>query len=337
MSAADAIDDRIIRSAVFALLAVLAESYGEVLPWSVLKQGVSVGNRVVQIIGPQGIFTPAGLDTPISISTAPEKPGHERPYDDEVGDDGMLRYRYRGTDPNHRDNAGLRRAFREATPLVYFHGLAKGLYLAFWPVFIHADDPASLTFTVAFEDPQVLRSDLSPMVVDEARRSYTSRLARMRLHQAEFRHRVITAYATTCAVCRLRHWELLDAAHILPDVHPLWAPIVPNGIALCKIHHAAFDSNILGIRPDHVVEIRADILLEIEPVLMQRDLPPQVSSMRVGLRVASRTSCIASPRRMAVWSTSWGLMAFAPGRSLSLRRRRCSRPEELNSCVVPPR
>jgi len=37
---------------------------------------------------------------------------------------------------------------------------------------------------------------------------------------------------------------------------------VPNGLALCKIHHAAFDMNILGIRPDHVVEIRTDVLEE---------------------------------------------------------------------------
>ena len=61
-------------------------------------------------------------------------------------------------------------------------------------------------------------------------------------------------------MCRLRHEELLDAAHILPDMHPLGQPIVPNWLALRKLHHAAFDVNIVGARPDLVIEIRQDVL-----------------------------------------------------------------------------
>ena len=37
------------------------------------------------------------------------------------------------------------------------------------------------------------------------------------------------------------------------------APVVPNGLSLCKIHHAAYDENFLGVRPDLVVEVRADV------------------------------------------------------------------------------
>ncbi len=37
------------------------------------------------------------------------------------------------------------------------------------------------------------------------------------MHQQEFRQRVLRAYRERCAICRLRHEELLDAAHILPD------------------------------------------------------------------------------------------------------------------------
>jgi hypothetical protein len=59
---------------------------------------------------------------------------------------------------------------------------------------------------------------------------------------------VLRAYRDCCAVCRLRHEELLDAAHILPDGHPRGEPVVRNGLALCKLHHAAFDRHILGIR-----------------------------------------------------------------------------------------
>jgi putative restriction endonuclease len=93
-----------------------------------------------------------------------------------------------------------------------------------------------------------------------------------RVHQAGFRQRVLTAYAKKCTICHLRHTELLDAAHILSDRHPRGEPVVPNGLALCKIHHAAFDSNILGIRPDHVVEIRHDILDEVDGPMLRHGL-----------------------------------------------------------------
>ncbi|WP_349304451.1 HNH endonuclease [Rhodococcus qingshengii] len=35
---------------------------------------------------------------------------------------------------------------------------------------------------------------------------------------------------------------------------------VRNGLAMCKIHHAAFDVHILGISPDLMVAIRRDLL-----------------------------------------------------------------------------
>jgi len=41
---------------------------------------------------------------------------------------------------------------------------------------------------------------------------------------------------------------------------------------MCKIHHAAYDSNILGIRPDFVVQIRSDLLDEIDGPMLQHGL-----------------------------------------------------------------
>jgi len=127
----------------------------------------------------------------------------------------------------------------EQTELVYFHGVAPRWYRPLWPVFITGDDPASLTFSVAVDDPADVDPALAAGVRDAARRQYVTRQVVQRLHQDKFRHRVLTAYRTRCAVCRLRHAELLDAAHILPDRHPKGEPVVPNGLALCKIHHAA--------------------------------------------------------------------------------------------------
>jgi putative restriction endonuclease len=59
----------------------------------------------------------------------------------------------------------------------------------------------------------------------------------------------------------LRHRELLDAAHIRDDALG-GEPVVTNGIAMCKIHHAAFDSMLMAVRPDFGIEVRRDILDE---------------------------------------------------------------------------
>jgi hypothetical protein len=85
-------------------------------------------------------------------------------------------------------------------------------------------------------------------------------------------NRVMRAYETRCAVCSLGHRQLLDAAHVIPDSHPDGAPVVPNGLALCKIHHAAYDRNILGIRPDYVVEIHHRLLDEIDGPMLKYGL-----------------------------------------------------------------
>ena len=86
-----------------------------------------------------------------------------------------------------------------------------------------------------------------------AERRYSTAEVRQRLHQQGFRERVLGAYKDSCAMCRLKHRELLDAAHIIPDSEPDGHPVVSNGLALCKIHHAAFDARVMGVRPDLVV------------------------------------------------------------------------------------
>jgi putative restriction endonuclease len=49
---------------------------------------------------------------------------------------------------------------------------------------------------------------------------------------------------------------LLDAAHIISDGdETLGQPVVPNGITLSKIHHAAFDAHLIGIDPGYKVHV----------------------------------------------------------------------------------
>lgn len=260
-----------MRAAAFSFLSAETGMGSDTVSWSRLTSGLIVDGRPVTLIGQKGIWRPAGARLPISITTAPPKPGRPAPYEDEITDDGYLRYAYEGTDPAYHRNVWLRDCIRYNVPLIYFHGVAKGEYLASWPVFIVADHPAELAVTVMLADPGVVRPDLDPSTVEEAERRYYLRLTKQRLHQATFRTRVLNAYSRRCTVCRLKHSELLDAAHILPDYQG-GRPVVPNGLSLCKIHHSAFDHRILGIRPDHTVEIREDILREKDGPMLRHGL-----------------------------------------------------------------
>ena len=103
----------------------------------------------------------------------------------------------------------------------------------------------------------------------DIRRRYVTRTVQHRLHQQEFRERVLAAYQRLCAMCRLKREQLLEAAHIVADRDELGAPIVSNGIALCALHHAAFDAHLIGVRPDYMIEVRQDVLDESDgPMLI---------------------------------------------------------------------
>lgn len=174
-------------------------------------------------------------------------------------------------------------------PLLYFRAVEKGWYTPLWPLVIVDDNPSNLTFTLACEDVEALAPGTAPDIADEARRKYVTKLAVVRLHQAGFRKRVLSAYRNQCTICRIKHRELLDAAHITPDSHDSGEPLVSNGMAMCKIHHAAFDSNILGIRPDYKVEIRASILTEIDGPMLKHGLQElHGSTLTVPARVTEK-------------------------------------------------
>lgn len=263
--------DDAVRTSAFAFLREESSRNPEgLLPYKTLLKGFEFRGSRIPLIGPQGIFKPALLDLPLSINTAPPKPGKEKPYQDVLTDDGDLEYCYRGTDPSHRDNVGLRTLMAQQRPLIYLHGIVPGLYAAQYPVYIVGDEPGRLRFRVDLERAAFEAVAATGALVEPTpQKKYGTALVLRRLHQAAFRERVLSAYREHCAICRLRHRELLDAAHILPDPHPQSTPSVENGLALCKLHHAAFDVHILGIRPDHIVEIRRDILEEIDgPMLL---------------------------------------------------------------------
>ena len=263
--------DDAIRTVAFKWLKNQTDIFGDVLDYRLLREGfIFQGNRI-SFLGPQGIWKPKAMDLPISITSIPDGP-----YADSFTKDGFLNYKYMGTNPNHPVNARLREMWKRQIPLVYLYRVIEGKYLVVWPILIIGENQENLSFQVAADDMEYITERKENFAADEtadnSRRSYLTVSVKQRVHQRSFREKILRAYHNQCALCRLKHTELLDAAHIIPDSEEGGEPIVSNGLSLCKIHHAAFDKHILGITPDYTIKLREDILREIDGPMLKYGL-----------------------------------------------------------------
>lgn len=256
-----------IRSAAFAALQKLVARTGPVLPWAAIVDGFE-HNRQRYLFANQskGIFRPAGMVAgALSIKTSIARDGARQRYED-VAQDGAFDYAFQDRGIHYHDNQILIRAYELRAPVVYFFGVEPGFYRPLWPAYVASVDAATKRYSIVVDD--VFEQVLAPgSFVADARaqvlqRRYATVIAKRRLHQEMFAHLVIAAYRERCAVCNLPRRSLIDAAHILPDRDERGSPSVPNGLALCKLHHAAFDANLIGVRPDTVIEISASLLQE---------------------------------------------------------------------------
>jgi putative restriction endonuclease len=267
--------DRLLRAAAFDRVRELADRYTDLVPLNALKEGFAFeGRRISFGSFFSGIFRPRELHGPAALAlvTAPPKAGKPPPYEDTYDETrGQFTYRFR--DPAgdsvrslsqaEADNLKLTEAHRLAVPVVYFRGIAPGQYTPLAPVFVTAMDTRSRTAALQVGLP-IADTTPSGLVSDEATRRYATREAAYRLHQHRFRRAVLQAYRTRCTICSLKEASLLQAAHIVEDRHPLGGATVVNGLALCAIHHLAYDRNLMGIDPGGLVHISKRLLEEVD-------------------------------------------------------------------------
>lgn len=82
---------------------------------------------------------------------------------------------------------------------------------------------------------------------------------------------------------------LLDAAHIVSDKHEvLGQPVVPNGIPLSKIHHAAFDAHLIGIDPDFRMHVSARLLEQKDGPMLEAIKQLDKQTIRLPPRLQDR-------------------------------------------------
>jgi putative restriction endonuclease len=284
-------EDDELRAAAFAFLRDLSDRSGGIVSRQDLRQFVYKGEPISLEQHMRGIRHLAGYPAALSILTTYSEHPEDRPYEDDIGEDGYPRYKWQRASATAADNVAVREAMRLAKPVAWFRGVAPGLYEAIFPVWVLDEEPALEQFVLSLDEAMSAswQSDVFLSQPDLVRRrEYALRMVKVRLYQPEFRRLVLHAYGQQCSLCRLRHPELLDAAHIREDSQG-GEPIVTNGIAMCAIHHRAFDSQVLGIRPDHVIEVRSDVRKERDGPTLQHALQ--------GVHGES----LALPKRTEVW------------------------------------
>lgn len=98
---------------------------------------------------------------------------------------------------------------------------------------------------------------------------------------------MLKAYNDRCTICRLRESRLLDASHIIPDTRQEGIAAVRNGLALCTIHHRAYDHDLVGISPDYRVHVAPRLLDDDDGPML--DLLKAAQGLSVALPGASRS------------------------------------------------
>jgi putative restriction endonuclease len=190
-----------------------------------------------------------------------------RHYADDLSDDGVI-YHYPTTSrPAARDAAEVqatKNAITHHIPIfIVLPGTESKSRRSLKLGWVCDFDDSNRQFLILFGDehpPSYSKAETAtePFQLVEERRRKSSNVM-VRIGQQRFRFHVMSRYGYKCAVCEIRHPQLLTAAHIRGKAEngtDDWR----NGIPLCATHHDAFDSYLFGIDPDtQAVRCKPDI------------------------------------------------------------------------------
>ncbi|MDT0501408.1 MULTISPECIES: HNH endonuclease signature motif containing protein [unclassified Halomonas] len=280
------IDTR-IRHAAFKRLQDISQEYSNDAPWEAISQPVPLDRESFLIASRAiGIFKPKQMpDGILSIKTVVPKQGRINIYSDGTSDEGGFWYSLEAGGSEKPANRQLLISYERRDPIIYLVGVAPGRYLPLWPCYIDNIDLTKELCHVSMHQSASQISHVSESsstyTADELEKRYVIREAKTRVHQAEFRARVMRAYSNRCAMTGLPVPQLLDAAHIIPDSDQASTAEVSNGISLSRLHHRAYDADLIGIDPNFRIHLNSDLLSTQDGPLLEsmKQLNGQMISM----------------------------------------------------------
>lgn len=98
-----------------------------------------------------------------------------------------------------------------------------------------------------------------------------------------FKNRVLNAYANTCSFCGVQ-LKLIDAAHIIPVEHD-GTDDTSNGIALCAIHHRAYDRRLLRFDEEYRIQVNTSSLDKLGEIRLDGGRETFVQNLRAVLHL----------------------------------------------------
>jgi putative restriction endonuclease len=231
--------------------------YGSAIPNKALKEGFLFNGERVSLIGPQGIFKAKQMqDVALSILTPLSRDSRKPFYLDKESDDGF--YHYAFEESKNDRNSYLYASHEKATPFIYFKAVMPAIYQSIWPCFVDSINEKERYFKIIVgNQPKLplLSGVANYEKPKELEARYYVRESKVRGHQAAFRENILEAYKFKCAITGLSETKLLEAAHIIPDSNELSTQQITNGIALNRLHHRAYDAELLGIDTDYRIHI----------------------------------------------------------------------------------
>jgi len=181
-----------------------------------------------------------------------------RHYPDDLSDDGVIYHYPKTSRPPTRDAAEVqatKNAMTHRLPIfVILPGKISQSRRSLKLGWVCDFDDDNRQFLILFGDetpPTYSKAETenSPFQLTDTAPQQKMTTAKARPGQQRFRFHVLEKYGSKCAVCDIRHPQLLIAAHICGKAakgSDDWR----NGIPLCATHHEAFDNHFFCIEPD---------------------------------------------------------------------------------------
>lgn len=172
----------------------------------------------------------------------------------QIREEALHKATVKGFAPHNRGNGELAIAFRPEFIATYIQNLEA----------LHecgeSDREIEILDAIANDPAVVEEASIEENVAQQ--RQYAVVSTKRALRDINFRDRVLRVYGYQCTLCVLQ-LKLLDAAHILPVTHPDSTDETRNGVALCTLHHRAYDRGFVTFDTDYRVHLHEEMAEEL--------------------------------------------------------------------------
>lgn len=171
----------------------------------------------------------------------------------QIKEDALRKAYINGFEPYDKGNKEVAIAFRPDFFVEYLQNLE--------PLHDFGQSPKDLAILSNIaQNPEINEADIQ--IQNTVRKTIVVSVSK-KLRDVSFGKRVLTAYSFHCAICGIQ-LRLVEAAHIIPVSHENSTDETRNGLALCALHHKAYDQALITIIDDYSIQINRNKTTELQ-------------------------------------------------------------------------